>query len=260
MAVRWLGQDGAERSLTFADLSQASSRFANVLGSLGVARGDVVFLLLPRVPEVYVCALGALKAGAVVSPLFSAFGPEPIATRVNIGRGKALVTTAALYRRKVAPVRDAMPTLQHVLLAGAAGSAAAPDPPPDGTLDLDRLMAQASAQFAVVQTRPEDLALLHFTSGTTGKPQGRDARARGRGRRTTRPGRYALDLHADDIFWCTADPGWVTGTSYGSHRAAAARRDDDRRRGRVRRRALVPRAAASAKSASGTPRRPRSGC
>jgi len=214
VAVRWLGQDGAERSLTFADLSQASSRFANVLGSLGVARGDVVFLLLPRVPEVYVCALGALKAGAVVSPLFSAFGPEPIATRVNIGRGKALVTTAALYRRKVAPVRDAMPTLQHVLLAGAAGSAAAPDPPPDGTLDLDRLMAQASAQFAVVQTRPEDLALLHFTSGTTGKPKGA-LHVHEAAVTHWATGRYALDLHDDDVFWCTADPGWVTGMSYG---------------------------------------------
>ena len=119
IAIAWLGQEGGERSLSYADLDRASSRFANVLVSLGVGRGDVVFLLLPRIPDVHVCVLGALKAGAVVSPLFSAFGPEPVATRLNIGRGKVLVTTRALYERKVLPIRDRVPSLQHVLLAGA---------------------------------------------------------------------------------------------------------------------------------------------
>jgi acetyl-CoA synthetase len=213
-AVHWLGQDGAERSLTFAELAQASSRFANVLAALGVTRGDVVFLLLPRIPDVYVCALGALKLGAVVSPLFSAFGPEPVATRLNIGRGKAIVTTRVLYQRKVAPIREQVPTLQHVLLARSPADAAGAEPPPAGTLDLDSLLARASADFTVAATRPEDRALLHFTSGTTGKPKGalhvHDAVVT-----HWATGRYALDLHDDDIFWCTADPGWVTGMSYG---------------------------------------------
>jgi len=212
-ALHWLGQGGAELSMSFAELAQASSRFANVLGALGMSRGDRLFLLAPRIPDLYVCAIGALKAGVVVSPLFSAFGPEPIATRMNIGSGKALLTTEALYRRKVLPIRDKVPTLQHVLLARSPGDASSYGPPAD-TLDLGRLMGDASSGFTVVPTRPEDLALLHFTSGTTGKPKGalhvHDAVVT-----HWATGRYALDLHGDDIFWCTADPGWVTGMSYG---------------------------------------------
>ncbi|MGE5160222.1 MAG: acetate--CoA ligase, partial [Betaproteobacteria bacterium] len=158
--------------------------------------------------------LGALKAGAVVSPLFSAFGPEPIATRVNIGQGRVLVTTRPLYERKVMPVRDQLPSLRHVLLARVPGGPADPDAPPAGASDLPGLMAQSSAEFDVVATRPDDVALLHFTSGTTGKPKGalhvHDAVVT-----HWATGRLALDLHDDDVFWCTADPGWVTGMSYG---------------------------------------------
>jgi acetyl-CoA synthetase len=212
-ALHWLGQGGAELSLSFAELAQASNRFANVLGALGMGRGDRLFLLAPRIPDLYVCAIGALKAGVVVSPLFSAFGPEPISTRMNIGSGRALVTTEALYRRKVLPIRDKVPTLQHVLLARSPGDTPSDELPAD-TLDLGRLMGDASSAFTVVPTLPEDLALLHFTSGTTGKPKGalhvHDAVVT-----HWATGRYALDLHDDDIFWCTADPGWVTGMSYG---------------------------------------------
>ena len=209
VAFRFLGAQRT-RTFTFAELSRLSNRYANVLKSLGVGRGERLFVLSGRIPELYVAVLGGFKNGTVVSPLFSAFGPEPIATRVNLGEGKVLLTTELLYRRKLEKIRDRLPTLQHVLLVGEDGQ---PTDVP-GTLDLGRLMAEASDAFDIVPTQAEDLALLHFTSGTTGTPKGA-MHVHGAVATHWATGKYALDLHAEDIFWCTADPGWVTGTSYG---------------------------------------------
>jgi acetyl-CoA synthetase len=174
-----------------------------------VGKGDRVFALLGRVPELYVAALGTLKNGSVFCPLFSAFGPEPIRARLEIGAGKVLVTTEPFYRRKVQPIRASLPALEHVLLAG---DAAPPDVP--GARALAPLLAAAEPRFEIAPTSPEDLALLHFTSGTTGRPKGAmHVHQAVVAHHVT--GRFALDLHEDDVFWCTADPGWVTGTSYG---------------------------------------------
>ncbi len=200
VAFRFLSAEGAQRDVTYAELSRLTSRFANLLKSLGVGPGDRVFVLSGRIPELYIAALGALKNGSVVSPLFSAFGPEPIATRVKLGEGKVLVTTSELYRRKVAKVRAELPTLEHVLEVD--------------TPEFARLMDGASETFETARTGPEDMALLHFTSGTTGRPKGA-VHVHGAVLTHYVTGRYALDLHPDDVFWCTADPGWVTGTSYG---------------------------------------------
>ncbi|MCB2176735.1 MAG: acetate--CoA ligase [Actinomycetales bacterium] len=210
VALRWLGRHGERVDLTYAELRRRTNRFANVLGTLGLTRGDVVFVLSGRVPDLYVAVLGTLKAGCVASPLFSAFGPEPVRQRIEIGQGKALVTTKAAYARKVEGLRGRLPSLDHVLLVDVPADAETPD----GTLSLAALMAEASDEYAVADTDPETPALLHFTSGTTGTPKGavhvheavvmHEATAR-----------FALDLHPDDVFWCTADPGWVTGTSYG---------------------------------------------
>jgi acetyl-CoA synthetase len=208
-AMRWLAKDGGRRDYTYRDLAELSSRFANVLRGLGVGSGEAVFSLAGRLPELYVAALGTLKNGSVFSPLFSAFGPEPVKTRLVMGEGRVLVTTQALYRKKVEPIRDALPALRHVLLIDADQQSA-----PPGTLPLRPALAQASRTFATVRTRPEDAALIHFTSGTTGRPKGaihvHEAVVV-----HAITGRYVLDLHPDDVFWCTADPGWVTGTSYG---------------------------------------------
>jgi acetyl-CoA synthetase len=204
-ALRWIGKDGARRDWTYRELAAATNRFANALQGLGIKPGDVVFLLLGRVPELYIAMLGALKAKAVVSPLFSAFGPEPIATRIEMGHGRLLVTTEALYRRKVQAIRSRLPSLEHVVLIDGA----APD-----TQAWTTLVANASDRFEIPPTDPQDPALLHFTSGTTGRPKGaihvHEAVVTHHA-----TGLYALDLHPDDRFWCTADPGWVTGTSYG---------------------------------------------
>ena len=209
-ALRWIGKDGSRREFTYAALAAEVRRFANALGALGVRPGERVFLLLGRIPELYVAMLGALSAKCVVSPLFSAFGPEPIATRIGMGQGVLLVTTPELYRRKVEGIRASLPTLRQVILVERAGEA---EPLP-GTVRWAELLEGASDDFTVPATDPEDLALLHFTSGTTGRPKGA-MHVHGAVLTHHVTGLYALDLHEDDIFWCTADPGWVTGTSYG---------------------------------------------
>jgi acetyl-CoA synthetase len=199
-AIRWLAAAGGERSITYGELARLSNRFANLLRGLGISKGDAVFVLCGRIPELYAAVLGALKLGAVVSPLFSAFGPEPLKTRVNLGGGKVLVTTESLYQRKVRKAAAEMPTLRHVLRA-----------------DTDEWRARLEAVsevFETERTTAEDAAFLHFTSGTTGMPKGA-LHVHGALVAHYATAAVALDLHAGDVFWCTADPGWVTGTSYG---------------------------------------------
>ena len=207
-ALRFIRAEGGTRSLSYAQLASQTSRFAAVLRELGVGRGERVFSLLGRSPDLYVAVLGTFKNASVFCPLFPAFGPEPVRQRLRLGAGRVLVTSRALYRKKVAPIREGLPELRFVLLADADGH-----PEPD-TLDLTALLAQASPDQDIVATQPEDMALLHFTSGTTGTPKGaihvHEAVVA-----HYATGRYALDLHPEDIYWCTADPGWVTGTSYG---------------------------------------------
>ena len=208
LALRWIGRDDQVRDFNYAALRAQTNRFANILAERGVAKGDRVFSLLGRVPELYIAALGTLKNGSVFSPLFSAFGPEPIKARMTIGNAKVLITSEAFYLRKIEPWRKQLASLEHVFLTECSSSL------PLGTIDLSAALAQAPDTFETVWTGPEDMALLHFTSGTTGRPKGvvhvHEAVV---AHHIT--GRLALDLHSDDIFWCTADPGWVTGTSYG---------------------------------------------
>jgi len=204
-AVRWLGKKGEVRDLSYLGLAADTSRFASALRQLGVAKGDRVFMLCTRLPELYVATLGTLKNGSVAAPLFSAFGPEPIHTRLSMGKGKVLVTTDALYRRKVLPIRDRLPDLEHVVIIGKAM---------DGTISYDDLMASGDPTAPVQPMDPEDMALVHFTSGTTGTPKGAIHVHKAMLHHYI-SALYALDIHPEDVFWCTADPGWVTGTSYG---------------------------------------------
>ncbi|MDP1731621.1 MAG: AMP-binding protein, partial [Devosia sp.] len=208
VAIRWIAKDETRLDFTYADLKAETNRFANTLRALGVGKGDRVYSLLGRVPELYIAALGTLKTGAVFCPMFSAFGPEPIKARMTIGEARVLVTSKALYRRKVAAWRSELPRGTQILIIDADS------PSSDGTHDLRALTQAASPDFEIVRTEPEDMALLHFTSGTTGRPKGA-VHVHEAVVTHHITGRYALDLHPDDVFWCTADPGWVTGTSYG---------------------------------------------
>jgi acetyl-CoA synthetase len=210
VALCWLGKDGTREDFTFACLRELTGRFANVLRRLGVVQEEHVFTLLGRIPELYIAALGTLKHRAVFCPLFSAFGPEPIHTRLMLGQARVLVTTPALYERKIAARREDLPDLEYILLVSETNRSV--DIP--GTLDLRELMAEAAGDYEIHVTSPEDPALLHFTSGTTGTPKGAlHIHQAVIAHHVT--GKLALDLHPDDIYWCTADPGWVTGTSYG---------------------------------------------
>jgi len=209
IALRWLGKDGAREEFSYRALMQSTNRFANVLRGARVERGQTIFSLLGRVPPLYIAALGTLKAGCVFSPLFSVFGPEPVRTRIERGEGRVLITTKALYEKKIAPWRSQVPGLRHVFLTDADGDAL-----PVGTRSLGAAMKSASDAFDVMAAKPGDVALLHFTSGTTGRPKGAlHVHEAVVAHHIT--GKLALDFHPEDIFWCTADPGWVTGTSYG---------------------------------------------
>ena len=205
-ALRWLGKDGSRRSYSYADLKRETDRFARMLADRGLGPGTRVYSLLGRLPELYIAALGTLKAGSVFCPLYSAFGPEPVRARMTIGKAEVLIASPRDYQRKVAPARDELLALKHVFLTG-------PDEF-EGTENLAVALAATSPEFDLVQTGPQDMALLHFTSGTTGRPKGA-VHVHEAVIAHNATGRIALDLRAGDIFWCSADPGWVTGTSYG---------------------------------------------
>jgi acetyl-CoA synthetase len=208
MALRWIQKDRTKKDFTYYDLHKLSSRFANVLTTLGVKKGERVFTLAGRIPELYIAALGTLKTTAVFCPLYSVFGPEPVFQRLTRGDAKVLVTTKALFEKKVKQLVDRLPSLQFILLADE-------DLHIDKkVLSLPRLMEEAYDEFFIPPTDPEDPALLHFTSGTTGMPKGA-LHVHGAVLMHYTTGKYVLDFHEGDIFWCTADPGWVTGTSYG---------------------------------------------
>jgi acetyl-CoA synthetase len=208
VALRFLS-DGEPVEWTYARLADETSRFANVLSALGVDKGDGVVTLLDRRPELYTACLGTLKRTAVYTPLFAAFGREPVRQRLQLGHTRVLVTTDSLYRKRIEAIRADLPELEHVLLVRTRAGEL-----PSGTADLAALMAEASTEFEIPPTDPEDRALVHFTSGTTGVPKGAiHVHEAVVAHHVT--GRFALDLRPDDVYWCTADPGWVTGTSYG---------------------------------------------
>jgi len=208
-ALIWVNQKGDVEEYTFADLARLSNKFANVLvKEAGIQKGDRVFFFLERVPEIFIGIIGTLKAGAVIGPLFSAFGPDAVKDRMTDSKAKVLVTSPMLKKKIVEIIPD-LPHLEKIVVVNRRNAALDPD-----DLSYEAVMARSSEQFEVIRTNKEDYAIMHYTSGTTGKPKGAvHAHNAVIGHYAT--AKYVLDLHSDDIYWCTADPGWVTGTSYG---------------------------------------------
>lgn len=208
VALRCLSKDGAINDYTYAELKEQSNRFANMLRSLGIEKGDKIFALSRRVPQLYFAIMGTFKNLSVFCPMFPDFGPEPIFQRMYKGEGKILVTSELLYLQKIVQIKDRLPCLKYILITDIDE-----DITPN-VLSLSKLMAQASSTFEIPQTNENDVALLHFTSGTTGMPKGA-LHVHKAILMHYITGKFVLDFHPEDIFWCTADPGWVTGTSYG---------------------------------------------
>lgn len=207
-ALLWLGKDGERKIYSFAKMKTETSKFANVLKTLGLRKGERVFTLSPRLCELYISVIGILKNQNVICPLFAQFGPEPILQRMQRGDAKVLLTTKKLYKKKITPILDELPQLRYILLLDSDEHES------ENVLSFSRLMDEASDMFEIASTEPEDMSILHFTSGTTGMPKG-VVHVHKAVYTHYMSGKYVLDLHQDDIYWCTADPGWVTGTSYG---------------------------------------------
>ena len=210
-AMVWVGKNGEEERYTFEEMKRESDKFANLLKGLDVQKGDRVFTFMERLPEHYAAVFGTLKAGCIIGPLFSAFGPDPVRDRLQLSEASVLVTQPEL-RKRIAGILPQLPLLKHLIVVNKDQRSTEPLAP--GDLDYHALMAGASAELPPLTTTRDDYSVMHYTSGTTGKPKGAVHRHNAVIQHYL-TGKWVLDLHPDDIYWCTADPGWVTGTSYG---------------------------------------------
>lgn len=195
-----------EEKYTFLDLKLLSNKFANVLSDTGIGKGDRVFIFMPRQPELYICALGIIKVGGIVGPLFEAFMKSAVSDRLIDSEAVALITTPKMLNRVD---REKLPHLKYIFLVDADGHQFK-----ENELDVKTLMDQASSNFEVIWVNREDAMVLHYTSGSTGKPKG-IIHVHNAMIHLYQTALWVLDLRDDDIYWCTADPGWITGTSYG---------------------------------------------
>jgi len=198
--------EGTVQKTTFDQLYRETNKFANVLAKLGLKRQDRVFVFLQRSTELYVSFLGAIKAGAIASPMFPAFGPDAIRDRLLDSSAVVLVTDSDLVKR-VYQVKDQLPALKHIIVVDNANCEV-------GEVCYKAEMDAASDEFEAVHMDPEEFQFMLYTSGTTGKPKGVVHAHKGIVQQTL-TSRWVLDLHDEDVFWCTADLGWVTGVVYG---------------------------------------------
>jgi len=206
-AMRWIDAHRARTDYTFADLDQQSNRFANALTSLGINKGDVLFTFLPKMPEQFFAFLGTLKKQVICGTLFSNFGDDALLDRLGDSAAVGIVTSKSLMK-KVLRIRTQLPKLRYIILVDGDDDLAS------GVISYRRIIAESGDAFEVQPTSPDTPSVLHYTSGSTGKPKGVLHR-HGSLTSQTATAKGVLGLKGDDIFWCTADQGWVTGTSYG---------------------------------------------
>jgi acetyl-CoA synthetase len=204
IALYWEGQNNEKEKYTFLELHFLTNKFANVIKSLGLQKGDRVFIFLPRIPALYISFLGIIKTGAIAGTMFSAFGPQALKDRLKDSGAKAIITNNELKQR-VYEARNELPELKHIIIADRESG--------QGEVNYYSEMEKASRNFSVEKMDPNDIAFMLYTSGTTGKPKG-VIHSHGDIVQEHISAKWALDLHENDVYWCTADPGWVTGIVY----------------------------------------------
>jgi len=207
VAFRWLPASGEPSDITFAELDRQSNRFANLLGGLGFVPGEIFFTFLPKCPEQFFAFLGTLKQQVVCGTLFSNFGDEALLDRLGDSRARGIITKKS-FLKKIGRIRHQLPHLKYLLVIDIDSHQSA------DILSYPALMAEASKDFDTPLTSKDTPSVLHYTSGSTGKPKG-VLHAHGSIQMQEKTACDVLQLGSDDIFWCTADQGWVTGTSYG---------------------------------------------
>lgn len=209
LALIWEGYDGEEKKYTFDDMRMLTNTIAVFLQKLGIQPGERVCLFMDKVPELYFGFLGILKMGAIAQPLFSAFGSESLLTRLEDAQTSAIFTQKK-HLAKVRNIVEQLPSLKHIIVVDDDGS----KPLREKEIAFHMDKTERVNDFKIYPSKAETPSVLHYTSGTTGKPKGaQHVHYSLISQYIT--AKYVLDIKDEDIYWCTADPGWVTGTSYG---------------------------------------------
>jgi acetyl-CoA synthetase len=194
------------RKYTFGEMAELTNRFASGLKELGAVKGDRVFVFLDRTSELYMSIVGIAKMGGIAGPLFSALGPEAFKDRALDCDAKIVITSPYLYKR-LEPVMDELVSVEKFIIVGG-------DVDGDKVIGFDEVMESGDPSYRAVDMTPTDPYIIHYTSGSTGKPKGVLLGHRAMVQQLMAC-RYVVDLREEDTYWCTADPGWVTGTSVG---------------------------------------------
>lgn len=213
-ALHWLGSQNEKETFTFQDLDEQSNQLAHFLEDLGVQSGDRIFVFLDRVPELYLSVFAALKIQAIVGPLFSAFGFDALQDRIQDCRAKLIITSPELKLR-IDEVRSTCPSIEKILIVNRNSNYELVSTDAHDEVLYYPTIEKYSKNYNIAYTGPDVQSIIHYTSGTTGKPKGVVHRHYAVIAQAV-TSKYVLDIHPEtDVYWCTADPGWVTGTSYG---------------------------------------------